>query len=143
MVTNADVTFRLYLRGDNLVPDEVTRHIGLEPSRTQTKGLPLRADSPSRLSKFGLWVFTRETKDEQYLFSDFLRELNAASIRFGQPFLKIKGVEEAWIDVHCLQVLAREESEVPDCELNVGTNEIEALHALQLSFVVTFGAVRQ
>jgi hypothetical protein len=143
MATSADITFRLYLRGDDLLPEEVTRHMGLEPTRTQTRGLPLGSASPPRLSKFGLWVLTREAEDERYLFCDFLRELEAASRRAGQPFLKIKGVEEAWIDIHYLQVLEKEESEIPDCEFYVGTAEIGALHALQLPFVVTFGVVRQ
>lgn len=143
MATSADITFRLYLRGDDLVPEAVTRDIGLEPSRTQTKGLPLSSASPPRLSKFGLWVFTREAEAERYLLCDFLRELGVASRRSGQPFLGIKGVEEAWIDIHYLQVLEKDEPEIPDCEFYVGMDEIDALHALRLPFVVTFGVVRE
>lgn len=143
MATSADITFRLYLRGDDLVPEEVTRHMGIEPTRTQTKGLPLSSASPPRLSKFGLWVLAREAEDERYLLCDFLRELEAASRRVGQPFFKIKGVEEAWIDIHYLQALEKEEPEIPDCEFYAGMGEISALHALQLPIVVTFGVVRQ
>jgi hypothetical protein len=143
MATSVDVTFRLYLRGDNLAPDEVTRLIGLEPNRTQTKGLPLGSASSSRLSKFGLWVLAREAKDERYLLANFLQDLETASRRSGKKFLEIDGVEEAWIDIHCLQVLGKEETEVPDCELAVAASEIDALHGLQLSFLVTFGVVRE
>jgi Domain of unknown function (DUF4279) len=56
MATIARSVATLRIIGDSLIPDDVTRMLGMPPSESQTKGEELRGKSGHvRVAKFGAW----------------------------------------------------------------------------------------
>jgi hypothetical protein len=53
----------LTVRADDLAPDEITRLLLVEPTRTQARGLPVTPRAGARVATFGSW--TIELKPEE------------------------------------------------------------------------------
>lgn len=59
MENETRIVAALYVSGENLQPESVTRAIGLEPTEVRRKGTPARAGPPIRKSEWCLMVSSR------------------------------------------------------------------------------------
>lgn len=87
----------LYLRGDDLLPDQISSLVGLEPTEAHRKGKTWTTSSNKQVvEKTGAWSWTRsiETEDVAGVFSEFL-----AALPSGVQFRALPGVREAYLDV--------------------------------------------
>jgi hypothetical protein len=76
----------LIIRADDLVPEDITRLLLVEPTRTQAKGLPISERAGASIAKFGSWAvsLTPQETDEwdvseaiRLLFNRFTRAPDA------------------------------------------------------------------
>ena len=128
----------LYLKGDDLDPNEATLAFGITPTRSHLKGDVI--DSPQgRLVRksTGLWCFSvRSDKiDFPVLFSDFFSKISRAA----EKMLSVRGVEERYIDI--LFIKGADGGGTIDFDL--GTNEICSLAKLGIPVMFTISIARE
>ena len=118
----------LYLRGEQLDPDAVSRVLAIRPSRAQTKGQRLRTSTGHEFeAKVGLWSLVVE------LQSSSLEAHLAQLLSTLPPVLSLSSiadVEEAYIDVFL--ALASDRDGEARCELDVSPSTLRRLSELGL-----------
>jgi Domain of unknown function (DUF4279) len=68
----------LTIRADNLVPDDVTRLLSVQPTHSQIKGSPLSARAGATIAKFGSWtVKLASTEIDEWDVTEAVRTLVA------------------------------------------------------------------
>lgn len=88
----------LYLRGDNLDPNIVSKELGITPTSSHVKG-EKRITSTKReyVAKIGVWALTVDS--ESRALSDHI-SLLASKIKVDGTLMRsIEGVQEAYIDI--------------------------------------------
>lgn len=141
MGIEVEVTVRVYLRGVDLDPDLVTSALNMVPDRTQKKGTPLSPRHPDKLSKFGLWVWKIDLDSTVDVLASSLGRLVQSVTDLGRPINTIEGVEEAWVDVHCIQEIEPDGSGVPDVELCLTNSEVALLRDMGLPLSITVSSI--
>src|SRR5579872_1078059 len=64
------------IRADDLVPEDVTRLLLVEPTHSQTKGLPLSTRPGARVAKFGSWELSlKSTETDEWDVTEAARLL--------------------------------------------------------------------
>lgn len=87
----------VYLKGDSLRPDEISKLVGFEPTEGRCKGEAWATPSNKRVvEKTGHWIWTRSTKT-----NDVGAELSEFLLMFPEELLlgKLPGVTNAFLDV--------------------------------------------
>lgn len=131
--------FSVYLKGDDLCPDEISTLLGMEPTEAHRKGKTWTTSSNKQIvEKTGLWRWGHGTStiDVASALSEFLLALPE-----GVMFGTLPGVEHAYLDVFV--------ASDPD-ELGGGENELVVhpdcllrLAALAMPLQLTFSVVGQ
>ncbi|SEA75030.1 protein of unknown function [Nitrosospira multiformis] len=88
----------LYLRGDDLDPEVVTKKLGIRPSRFQRKGeKKVTSTKHEYLAKMGTWGLIADS--ESCLLADHITALASNIVADGDVLIKLPGVQEAYIDI--------------------------------------------
>ncbi|WP_082055148.1 DUF4279 domain-containing protein [Cupriavidus basilensis] len=129
----------LYLNGEHLDPDSVTREFGVVPSRAQKKG-ERRVTSSGRevLVKQGSWAWSVELGSTS--LDDHLARL-IRSFPTGKPLSEIANVEDAYIDVFV--ALSSNLDGDAKCELDIKPDVLVSLAQLGLPIRMTVDVVRE
>jgi len=122
----------IYLRGDDLRPDEVSRVLGITPSRCQRKG-ELSGESKSVVAKIGLWSISAQT--ESRVISDHLDELFSRLQHVNIKLPEIPGVTDAYLDIFVAP--ERQPSISGTAEIKLTRGQIDELSRLGLSLETT------
>jgi len=86
----------IYLKGDQLQPDYISKTLGIQPTRSQLNGEV--SNGKSRVVyKVGLWALIAQTNSP--LVSVHLNELIKKIGKLKTPLNRMPGIEEAWIDI--------------------------------------------
>ncbi len=93
---NPLITVAIYLRGDELKPDQVSKLLNIQPSRSQTKG-GLQAGSTKHIARIGLWAVT--VKSDSRSVSDLIDELFQKIAASAKRLDQIEGVTDAHLDI--------------------------------------------
>jgi hypothetical protein len=98
-MTNSKPSYEvaLYLKGDNLYPEELTLHLGVEPTRAHKKGEAwLTSTGKKVVEQTGLWAISlRDSGD----VSTGIRQLVAKFSGRENSLLDLSNIEEAYFDV--------------------------------------------
>lgn len=89
-------TVGIYLRGNALSPEHVSRVLGIQPSSAQTKG-GRKAGSTRYIAKIGMWAI--KVKSDLRSLTELIDEVFT---QIGNPRIKldcIEGVEDAHLDI--------------------------------------------
>jgi hypothetical protein len=62
-------------------------------------------------------------------------------LKVGRPINSIEGVEDAWVDIHCIQEISEPEKGIPDVEFSFNNREVVLLGKLGLPLVITVSSV--
>jgi hypothetical protein len=90
------VSVAIYLRGDELSPDHVSKLLGVQPSRCQKKG-EFKLGSTRFIAKIGVWTLGARSNSRS--ISELVEELFQ---KIGNPPVRldgIEGVEDAYLDI--------------------------------------------
>lgn len=122
----------VYIRGDRLRPDEISRWLRIQPTRSQEKGVLVPGVKPV-VAKIGLWGLIAETKSPS--IADHVDELLGKLRSTETPINKLTGVEEAYLDVF----IAPDNETKPTAAMEAVIREdhIQALSRLGLSIHFT------
>lgn len=90
------VIVTVYLPGDQLRPDLISRALSLQPSTSQTKG-EIFSESKMALAQIGLWALTAQT--QSFSIADHVDELLGKIGVPATPLNELEGVEEAYPDI--------------------------------------------
>ena len=132
----------IYLKGDLLDPDFVTKTLGIEPERSWRKGEKRTAKRPGAktyVAKTGLWT-TRAEKhpvvDEDIphevpaIINELLQRFNGRK----EPLDQIPGVENAFLDI---LILGNVKEEMGGTEFIVSKEQIQKISRLGLAIHTT------
>lgn len=125
------VHLRVYLYGDDLSPDRITKLLGTAPSASQLKGGPRSSDRHRRYTtaKTGLWMLSpvAESVEISAQIDDILTRLEAAGLRLDQ----LDAVEQAILEF----LLMPDNGET--FELKLLNKQAERIGRLGLSIQIT------
>jgi hypothetical protein len=137
-MSNSDPIYQasLYLKGDELDPDQVTRQLQIEPSRSHRKG-DVRTTSAGSVvvKKIGFWSVSYEVADSSLAA---LRDLASSLVARGVLPLEISGVDEAYFDIY---IAFMSEDGRGDAQFVLDPDTVAALHGTGIPIQVTFAAV--
>lgn len=128
----------LYLRGDDLLPDQISNLVGLEPTEAHRKGKTWTTSSNKQVvEKTGVWSWTRsiETEDVAGVLVEFLAAL-PSEVQFGT----LPGVREAYLDVFIAS--GTDEYGGGESQLIIDPQCLSRLAALGLPLQLTFDVVK-
>lgn len=129
----------LYLRGENLDPDVVSRTTGISPSSSQRKGEVKRASTELEyVTQMGVWELTSESNSLN--LCEHISELMGKVRKSPETFLSIEGVEEAFIDIF---ISTHDSGEGATYELELSSDNILALSQLNIPVHLTFAVVKE
>lgn len=126
----------LYVRGDALDPDLVTKYLGVKPTKTQKKGQEFVTSSGREfVAKNGLWSLVIQSKS-----ASLDRHLTALLTGLGscKGIDSIPGVEEAYIDVFV--ALASDKDGEAECALSMEPATLDSLAMLGLPLRISMTA---
>ena len=132
----------IYLKGDLLDPDFVTKTLGIEPERSWRKGEKRTAKRPGAktyVAKTGLWttgVWKKRVADEDifYEMPVVIDELLQRFNRRKEPLDQIPGVENAFLDI---LILGNVKEEMGGTEFIVSKEQIQKISRLGLAIHTT------
>lgn len=126
----------LYVRGDALDPELVTKHLGVEPTKAQKKGQEFIASSGREFAaKNGLWSLV--SKSESTSLDRHLAEL-LSGLGGCKGIDSIPGVEDAYIDVFV--ALVSDKDGEAKCALSVDPATLDGLAMLGLPLRISMTA---
>lgn len=124
----------LYLRGDDLDPEVVTKKLGIRPSRFQRKGeKKVTSTKHEYLVKIGMWGLIADS--ESYLLADHVTALASNIVAHGDILNKLPGVQEAYIDIF-IAATADQDGE-GTCELELNKENLTQLARMGLPVRLT------
>lgn len=136
------ISVRLYIQGDDLRPDDITRLLGVQPTRSHARGdartLP---DGRVATEKIGVWVWKTSVDAEDARLSDCLQALQGAFGRSAETLTILPNAEAIWIDVHVVEELALGDDHDGNVAFTLTSQDIGALNTLGLpvEFTVSVG----
>ena len=129
----------LYLRGELLDPEQVTKHVRITPSKTQKKGdVQVTPTGHKVVAKHGLWAFLVELDSPS--LNEHIAQL-ASSLTSELHFSSITDVEEAYIDI--FMAITSDSDGDASCELEVSPTSLKFLAELGLTVRISVTAGRE
>jgi hypothetical protein len=128
------------LRGDALDPVHVSSVLGLEPSKSQSKGEKrITRTNHQYITKMGTWILTvkDKSKDVSVLIKELTEKFNDTKPRF----LDINGVEEAYLDV--FMAATADDEGGGTCEFQLSQENVHALEKMALPVRFTVAVVKE
>ena len=130
---NQKIIAALYLRGEFLDPQLVTKSIGVEPSRAQKKDdVSFTSTGHKVVAKLGLWALIVELDSSSL---DNHIKLLAELLPFELSYSSIVGVEEAYVDIFV--AMASDADGDAYCTFELSPRSLDALARLKLPFHMT------
>ena len=138
---NQKLQVTLYLRGEDLEPEQVSQLLGLEPTKSQRKGEE-RFTSTNRkvTAKVGLWALEAESKSND--LSVLVNEL-ASKIddRAAVLLPSIPGMQEMFLDVF-IAIDADREDGGGTCEFQLSAEDLHSLKRVGVATRFTVAVVK-
>lgn len=136
-MTDLKLIISIYLRGTELDPENVSRLVGLPPSRAQRAGEAHTSSTGKRIVfKIGLWGITASTNSQ--LISDHILELAPAAEAIQRALPDLQGLEEAYVDIFAAAKV--DAIDVPvEFELDPADMRVLAQLGLPIRFTVATG----
>lgn len=136
---NRSYQISLYMKGDDLRPDEIGEILGVIPNRSHKKGMRWMTSSGNEvIEKTGVWVLGQEDDsgaDFSALVKSLIGKLNGAKY----PFMSLPGVEEVFLDV--LVIDAADSDGGGTCEFSLDADCIELLSTLGIPMQFTVAVI--
>lgn len=127
----------LYVFGENLDADHVTRIIGIEPTETRRKGR-IRSLSSGSIAheKRGAWILrvSGEGSDIGSLISGLIENVSSKDV----DILRIDNVEEAYLDIFVAISIIDEG--VHNCSFVLSEKDVSRISKMGVPVQITFGA---
>ncbi|MGO9772716.1 MAG: DUF4279 domain-containing protein [Roseiarcus sp.] len=136
---NPLIEVTIYLRGDALEPEAITRALGINPSRAQKKGdVHTTSTNHKVVRKIGLWAVDSKSKSLELSdhLSEVLGKFDTTLISLGA----LPSVEEAYIDI--FYAYSSEDIMNVDIEFCVTKPQIDTISRLGLKLQTTVGIMR-
>jgi Domain of unknown function (DUF4279) len=136
------ISVRLYIQGDDLQPGDITRLLGVHPTRSHARGdtrtLP---DGKVVAEKIGVWVWKTGVDADDAKLSDCVQALQRAFGHSVEALAALPKAEATWIDVHVVEELALGNDDDAEVVFTLASQDIGALNALGLpvEFTVSVG----
>ena len=136
------ISVRLYIQGDDLQPGDITRLLGVQPTRSHARGdtrtLP---DGKVVAEKIGVWVWKTGVDADDAKLSDCVQALQRAFGHSAEALAALPNAEATWIDVHVVEELALGNDDDAEVVFTLASQDIGALKALGLpvEFTVSVG----
>lgn len=133
MTTTAPlIEVALYLRGDRLEPEAISRLIGMSPSREFRKG-QLHGKNDRFSAPVGLWVYS--IKIDSIGVAEYVDQLIAKFAAIGICLSDLDGVEDAFVDI----LICRDNisGQVESTSVELTREQIKELGKLGLGVQVT------
>ena len=136
------ISVRLYIQGNDLQPLDITRLLGVQPTRSHARGdtrtLP---DGKVVAEKIGVWVWKTGVDADDAKLSDCVQALQRAFGHSAEALAALPNAEAAWIDVHVVEELALGNDDDAEVAFTLASQDIGALNALGLpvEFTVSVG----
>lgn len=131
-------TVAVYLKGDDLIPEEITEYIGFEPTESHRCGDKIRSSAGREIVKrTGLWklgVTVKSVIDLPLLLMDVTSKI----LKNGHDIKRLPGVEEAFIDIFIAQMA---EQGGGTCEFALDASVVAALQEVALPIQFTMAIV--
>ena len=127
----------VYLKGDDLCPDEITKLVGIEPTEGRRKGEAwITSSNKTVVEKRGLWSWTYSVQTD-----DVAQVLERFLVMFpeGISFGKLPGVTDAYLDIFVAN--KADESGGGEGDLILDPLSLRRLAMLELPLQVTFAVV--
>lgn len=139
-MSNILIMVSLYVKGKDLIPDDVTRSLDVFPTRSQVKGEHRTTPSgASYTKKNGSWVFEVESNSEN--LDDHL-DILFESINFDKDKLKdVGGVEEVFLDIFITKNV--DTDGYASFNFTINPNRIEKLNKWNIPVEFTIAAGRE
>jgi len=135
---NSSCEVTIYLKGDQLQPDDLTRILGVQPSKAHAKGKRWLTPSGAEvIEKRGLWKagMRGEVEGLAEMIVEMAQWVDAA----GGSLLALPGVEFGHLDV--LVITAPREDGGGGCGLQLDLAAVAALKRVGLPVEITFAVV--
>lgn len=137
------ISVRLYIQGDDLHPGDITRLLGVQPTRSHARGdtrtLP---DGKVVAEKIGVWVWKTGVDAEDAKLSDCVQALQRAFGHSAEALAALPNAEATWIDVYVVEELALGGHEDAEVTFTLTSQDIGALNALRLPVEFTVSVFR-
>jgi Domain of unknown function (DUF4279) len=138
-VHNGDLSIlvSVYLHGDRLDPDIISRELGMEPSEAWTKGQIARRTTGSSTRKTGMWSreFSSDSQDVEVHISGLMDEFGDAT-----ELPNLPGVESAYLDV--LILIPKLEPDTGETTLQLSAVCLSKIKTLGVDLQITYGHLR-
>lgn len=137
---NPKIRVGLYLRGDKLRPEAVTRELGIEPTQAWAKGDARPTSSSVQLiAKTGVWAFLSD-RDSPNLSEHLHDVVSKINVKIS-PLLSTVGAEEAYLDIFVAK--ATDSDGGGTFEFDFTEHELRSISSLAISVRFTVAAVVQ
>ena len=134
------ITVALYLRGDDLDPELVSRTLGITPSRSQRRGEKQTTSTNKEITtRIGLWAILSESKSRA--LSDHVAELITRVGTKRDRLLGIPGVQEAYVDV--FMAADADADGGGTCEFDLSAEQVAFVAGLGTPIKFTIAVVRE
>lgn len=136
------ISVRLYIQGDDLQPGDITRLLGVQPTRSHARGdtrtLP---DGKEVAEKIGVWVWKTGVDAADAKLSDCVQTLQRTFGHSVEALMALPNAEATWIDVHIVEELALGNDDDAEVAFTLACQDIGALKALGLpvEFTISVG----
>ena len=140
------ISLGLYLRGERLDPDSVTKILGINPTKSQKKDE--RNFTPTGMEyrkNIGLWALLTDSpssniSDHFDQISSNLEKISRSSVVLGNHLLELPGVDEGYIDVFVCGVV---DEEGGDCEFILTDLQVKLVGKIGLPVRFTVTTVKK
>lgn len=97
------ISVRLYVQGEDLDPEEITRLLRVEPTRSHCRGTPRTlSDGRVALERIGVWVWKVGVDTPDAQLEDCLRQFVATFEPVAVHLNSLPHADSCWIDVHAV-----------------------------------------
>lgn len=130
------ISVTLRLTGDDLIPQEITSFLAVDPTTSRRKG-EIRISSTKKeiVAKTGVWAWKISDFENDLGLLDLIENLRAKFQLAGVVLKKLPGVENAWVDL-CVESDAGSQERAV-VELFLDEKAIGSLYALGLPIEIT------
>lgn len=130
------ISVSVYFLGDDLLPSDVTKILGIKSSDERIKGEKWKASSGSIItSTIGRWVFNSRDKMEVDSddLADHIRYIAEVFKNKGEDIKKLKNIDKAFIDIYICSGI----DEDPKFYYDFSVEEMKFFASLSLPLIIT------
>ena len=134
------VSISVFIKGDNLVPGEITAALGVEPTESQTRGdIWTSPRGKTYVRDTGVWIWGTKEDSETATIADGVNKLAGQFGSVAERFSTLPGVEFSWLDVF----ICGESSEggSQEVKFTLTTETLSQLSEIGLPVEITVGTV--